>query len=187
MQTDFLQRKTRCDAGLPRCGPCERSSSHCEFFDSTKGKTIPRNYVLVLQDKVRRLEAQLAQQQVLNPSLPEDSSDENELVRKIGMVSLDEQRKAEPRFVGSSSGINMTRVVLDYTKKKLEPEAVKEIAEEHRAHMQSANVMGSDDGINWNELKPADGWPRKDIVDKLVEIYMQKGELFVESVWRAQI
>src|SRR5690606_19250130 len=137
---------------------------------------IPRNYVLVLQDKVRRLEAELARQQALHPSLPPTSEDEeDDLVRRIGMVSLDDQRAAEPRFVGSSSGINMTRVVLDYTKNKLEPEAVREIAEEHRAHMQNGLGMGSDDGINWKEMKAMNGWPAKEIVDKLVQTYMQKG------------
>lgn len=36
-----MQRKTRCDPGLPRCGPCERTNSHCEYYDPTKGRKIP--------------------------------------------------------------------------------------------------------------------------------------------------
>ena len=46
-----LQRQTQCDPGLPRCGPCERTNSHCEYYDSTRGKKVPRNYILHLQQK----------------------------------------------------------------------------------------------------------------------------------------
>lgn len=54
------QRKTRCDAGLPGCGPCDRMNKLCEYFDAAKGKTIPRTYVIHLQNKVQSLEIELA-------------------------------------------------------------------------------------------------------------------------------
>ncbi|KAG9719853.1 hypothetical protein KCU75_g22332, partial [Aureobasidium melanogenum] len=36
------QRKTRCDPGLPRCGPCERTNSVCEYWDPAKAKNVNR-------------------------------------------------------------------------------------------------------------------------------------------------
>lgn len=169
-----MQRKTRCDAGLPRCGPCERSGSHCEFFDSTKQKTIPRNYVLVLQAKVRQLETEYARRIAELSEVRE--SDEEELVKSIGMVSLDDKQKMEPRFVGSASGINMTRLVLDYTKKNLEPEAVREIAEEHKANMSAADEAATEFNLN---AKAANRFPPRAVTDRLVEAYLQKGMYFV--------
>ncbi|KAI7114640.1 hypothetical protein KC316_g19193, partial [Hortaea werneckii] len=57
--TRCRQRKTRCDPGLPKCGPCDRTSSVCEYYDSSKGHNVNRNYVVYLQHKVRELEEEL--------------------------------------------------------------------------------------------------------------------------------
>ena len=105
------QRKTRCDAGLPRCGPCERSGTHCEFFDSTKQKTIPRSYVCHLQNKVRALEDEVASKEAQLLAREAEARadappDNEELVRGIGSVKFgDYEHYTEPRYVGSSSGV----------------------------------------------------------------------------------
>lgn len=174
-----MQRKTRCDAGLPRCGPCERSGSHCEFFDSTKGKTLPRNYVIHLQAKVRRLEEEIARRQALLSEVEDPDCDE--LVREIGMVSLgddtDETHKAEPRFVGTSSGINMTRLILDFTKKNLESEAVKEIVDSHRTSIkqQPEKSQQQIEQSSNSRVQPTFYFPARDLTDKLIDTFMEQG------------
>ena len=100
-------RKTKCDPGLPRCGPCERSNSTCEYLDTTKGKTISRLYVIHLQKKVQALEEeldQLSQEQYESP-------DAEVLVRSGGYVRVKEND--ESRYLGPSSGIAVSETFLN--------------------------------------------------------------------------
>lgn len=92
-------RKTRCDAGLPRCGPCERSNAVCEYFDTTKGRNIPRTYVIHLQNKVQALEAELAALGIAGYETP----DAEIMTRSAGYVRFKEND--ESRYLGPSSGI----------------------------------------------------------------------------------
>lgn len=92
-------RKTRCDPGLPRCGPCERSSAVCEYFDTTKGRKIPRTYVIHLQNKVQALEAELASLGIAGYETP----DAEIMMRSAGYVRFKEND--ESRYLGPSSGI----------------------------------------------------------------------------------
>jgi hypothetical protein len=100
----YAQRKTRCDPGLPRCGPCERTNSHCEYYDPTKGRKIPRNYVVHLQHKVRELEKQLAELE--RDDVEPDAED---VMRGAAAVRV--QDTDESKFLGPSSGITITRLV----------------------------------------------------------------------------
>ena len=92
-------RKTRCDAGLPRCAPCERSNAVCEYFDTTKGRNIPRTYVIHLQNKVQALEAELASLGIAGYETP----DAEIMIRSAGYVRFKEND--ESRYLGPSSGI----------------------------------------------------------------------------------
>ncbi|RPA77054.1 hypothetical protein BJ508DRAFT_213158, partial [Ascobolus immersus RN42] len=181
--TRCRSRKTRCDAGLPRCGPCERSGSHCEFYDSTKGKTLPRNYVIHLQAKVRRLEEEIARRQALLSEIEDPDCDE--LVREIGMVSLgddtDTSQKAEPRFVGTSSGINMTRLILDFTKKNIEPEAIREIVEGHRisAKEEPESSQQQAQPSYTSGVQPAFYFPSREMTDKLIDTFMEQAQILL--------
>ena len=92
-------KKTKCDPGLPRCGPCERSNAKCEYQDSTKGKTISRSYVTHLQKRIQDLEVELSQlsKEQYNPP------DAEIMVRSGGYVRFKENDEA--RYLGPSSGI----------------------------------------------------------------------------------
>ena len=92
-------RKTRCDPGLPRCGPCERSKTLCEYFDTSKGKRIPRTYVTHLQSRVQALEDKLSQ---LSEGQYE-SPDAEHMARGAGYIRFREND--ESRYLGPSSGI----------------------------------------------------------------------------------
>lgn len=96
-------RKTRCDPGLPRCGPCERSSAVCEYFDTTKGRNISRTYVIRLQNKVQALEAELASLGVAAYETP----DAEVMIRNAGYVKFKEND--ESRYLGPSSGIAVSK------------------------------------------------------------------------------
>ena len=92
-------RKTRCDPGLPRCGPCERSNAVCEYFDTTKGRNIPRTYVIHLQNKVQALEAELASLGIAGYETPNAEV----MIRSAGYVRF--QENDESRYLGPASGI----------------------------------------------------------------------------------
>lgn len=130
--TRCRSRKTRCDAGLPNCGPCERSGTHCEFFDATKQKTIPRSYVVHLQNKVRALQEEVARREAVLAEA-ESSPNNEDLVRGIGAVKFDNyEHYKEPRYVGSSSGITVTRLVLESAKRDLDEDEFKDMTMQHR-------------------------------------------------------
>ena len=93
------KRKTRCDPGLPRCAPCDRSNAACEYFDTTKGRNISRTYVIYLQNKVQALEAELASLGIAEYETPNAEI----MIRSAGFVRFKENDEA--RYLGPSSGI----------------------------------------------------------------------------------
>ncbi|KAG0634442.1 fungal-specific transcription factor domain-containing protein [Tuber brumale] len=170
--TRCRSRKTRCDAGLPKCGPCERSGAHCEFFDSTKQKTIPRSYVVHLQNRVRDLEEQIRVREAL--FLEAEAPNSEELVRGVGLVNFaDYEHYKEPRYVGSSSGVTVTRLVLEATKKNLDSQAFKDLTTQHRNTFRHALRTNPDPGDSYANLSslPASRLPSREITDKLVELF----------------
>ncbi|EUC32305.1 hypothetical protein COCVIDRAFT_32531 [Bipolaris victoriae FI3] len=119
-------RKTRCDPGLPRCGPCERTNSHCEYYDPAKGRKIPRNYVVHLQQKVRQLEKQLA-------DLERDDAEPDPEDVMRGAATVRVQDSDESKFLGPSSGITITRLVMQLAKQFTESKSISEIVPHSRA------------------------------------------------------
>ncbi|PWW71740.1 hypothetical protein C7212DRAFT_231835 [Tuber magnatum] len=170
--TRCRSRKTRCDAGLPKCGPCERSGAHCEFFDSTKQKTVPRSYVVHLQNKVQDLEEKVRVREAL--LVEADAPNSEELVRGVGLVNFaDYEHYKEPRYVGSSSGVTVTRLVLEAAKKNLDPQAFSDLTTQHRntfRHALRTNPDPGDPHANLSSL-PASRLPNREITDKLVELF----------------
>ncbi|KAG6112417.1 hypothetical protein E4U13_004298 [Claviceps humidiphila] len=176
------QRKTRCDPTLPRCIPCERSGSICEYLDTAKGKKINRYYVIKLQDKVRALEAELSQ-------LTDDDNDyprtTEELVRPGGMISL-KAGDGTSRYLGPSSGIAMTRLLMEEAKKYTASDRISDLIPDVRSRsqnrMQSVQMTGlsNDRKKSYPTLseRPAEGLPSRATMDKLVELFKQKSQVF---------
>jgi hypothetical protein len=127
------------------------------------------------------LEEEIARRQALLSEIEEPDSDE--LVREIGMVSLgddtDAAQKAEPRFVGTSSGINMTRLILDFTKKNIEPEAIQEIVEGHRSSTKQQPEQSQQQAQQTytSGVQPAFYFPAREMTDKLIDTFMEQGAL----------
>ncbi|KAM7201679.1 Fungal specific transcription factor domain containing protein [Rhypophila sp. PSN 637] len=187
------QRKTRCDPTLPRCLPCERSGSVCEYYDTIKGRKINRDYVISLQDKVRQLEAELSKYTEDENEYPSTHED---MVRPGGMVRLNETDET-PRYLGPSSGISMTRLLMEEAKKYTESKRIADLIPELRERrldrgnrMQSVVSMGGSISGPPGRKKsypmvselPAKSLPSRQIADKLVEIFNQRAQIFTPTL-----
>ncbi|KAI1873063.1 uncharacterized protein JN550_003316 [Neoarthrinium moseri] len=185
------QRKTRCDPTLPRCLPCERSGSICEYFDTTKGKKISRYYVVKLQEKVRALEAELGQY-TEEEDFPKNNED---LIRPGGLVRLNESDET-PRYLGPSSGIAMTRMVMEQAKRFTDSKRISDLVPSVRGRRQPT-VDGispvAKRSISFSLPPPvsarkksypiisavaAQGLPSRGIADRLLEVFHQRGQVF---------
>jgi hypothetical protein len=146
----------------------------CEYFDTSKGKKIPRTYVIKLQDKVRALEAELGQytEEEGFPQKPED------IVRPGGLIRLGEDDET-PRFLGPSSGIAMTRLVMEEAKKYTDSRTIRELVPEvrqRRPPMQSPETSsGRKKSYPMISAVPAPTLPSRLVTDKLIEVFNQKG------------
>ena len=89
---------------------------------------MPRDYVVYLQQRVRDLEAELSQ--VAGDG--DSSADAEVLVRGAGFVRIKENDE-EPRFLGPSSGIAMTRLIMELAKDLYKTTSIKEIVPEKKA------------------------------------------------------
>jgi len=175
------QRKTRCDPNLPRCLPCERAGAICEYFDTTKGKKISRTYVIRLQDKVRALENELSQY-TEEEGFPKNTED---IVRPGGLVRLDEDDET-PRFLGPSSGIAMTRLVMEEAKKYTDSRSIRELVPEVRYRR---NPLPSPEASTGRKKSypmisavPALTLPSRLVTDKLLEVFNQKAQYLMPTL-----
>jgi hypothetical protein len=134
-----------------------------------------RTYVIRLQDKVRSLESQLAQyvDEDMAPPKPEDS------IRPGGLVRLDENDET-PRYLGPSSGIAMTRLVMEEAKKYTDRGTIRELVPEvvtRRTPAQSPD-SGAPRKRSYPMISavPARELPSRLVTAKLVEVFNQKGK-----------
>lgn len=179
-----LQRKTRCDPSLPRCLPCERSGSVCEYYDTAKGKKIGRHYVIKLQDRVRQLEAEM---RALTEEEGDFSHNRDELVRRGGLVRLSPGDEAL-RYLGPSSGIAMSRLLMEEAKVFTDSKRISELIPEVRARrekrMQSVVMTGPPRRKSTYPMfsdRPAPNLPSRQVVDRLVEVFCQRGKGITEA------
>lgn len=187
------QRKTRCDPALPRCLPCERSGSICEYFDTTKGKKINRNYVVRLQTRVRNLESELAQF-TDDDEFPRNTED---MIRPGGLVKLDEHDETS-RYLGPSSGIALTRLVMEDAKRFTETKKISEVIPslgsrrvDRSNRMQSIVSYrgGSISGPGSRKKSypmisahAAQELPSRPMADKLLAVFIQRGQVFLPTL-----
>lgn len=163
----------------------------CEYFDTTKGKKISRYYVVKLQARVRALEAELGQY-TDEDDFPKNHDD---IVGPGGLVRLNETDET-PRYLGPSSGIAMTRILMEEAKRYTDSQHISQLIPEVRVRRQAA--VGGGGGPGGMGLRsqsfsippqmmsrkksypmisafPADNLPSRAIADKLIEVYCQRG------------
>lgn len=114
-------------------------------------------------------------------------------MRPGGMVRLNETDET-PRYLGPSSGISMTRLLMEEAKKYTESKRIADLIPELRERrvdrlnrMQSVVSMGGSISGPPGRKKsypmvsayPATGLPSRQIADKLVEVFHQRGVFLV--------
>ncbi|KAK6216320.1 hypothetical protein LQW54_003711 [Pestalotiopsis sp. IQ-011] len=194
------QRKTRCDPTLPRCLPCERSGSVCEYFDTTKGKKISRYYVVKLQEKVRALEAELG----LYTDEEDFPKNNEDLLRPGGLVRLNESDET-PRYLGPSSGIAMTRVVMEEAKRytdsnriselvpsvrnrrPIAPESLQTVATRSMSFSIPPSASARKKSFPMISGVPAATLPSRVIVDRLLDVYQQRAHVFTPVLHESKL
>ena len=86
-----------------------------------------RTYVVYLQDKIKTLESELAQIATEEPTAP----DAEIIMRGAGLVRFKEND--ESRYLGPSSGIALTRLVMELAKQNTSSKCIKEIVPDMKA------------------------------------------------------
>lgn len=148
------------------------------YWDPIKQKMLNRSEVIRLQHKIRALEAELARLELAD-SAPPDAED---MVRRGGLVQCDEE--IEPRYLGASSGIAMSRLVMEQAKEDIGSRNVRELfpAEAGRRRNNAlpvtANEISSENGEekiypSMSE-KPASRLLNRAMTDGLVGIFCAK-------------
>jgi Fungal specific transcription factor domain len=182
--------QTRCDPALPRCSPCERSNAHCEYFDSTKNRTISRTYITSLQENVRRLQAELAAAEKTEPEVMRPEI----MARGAGLIKFSEND--ESRFLGPSSGIAITRFVMELAKQYTKNKSIKDIVPTHTAQeikekfdVESAKPTSKVYPLISSVAAPS--LPSHDLMERLIDLYMAKAQymlpLLHEPTFRQEI
>ena len=165
-----LQRKTRCDPGLPRCGPCERSNASCDYMDTGKGEIVSRSYIIYLQNKVQKLEEELKE----SASQVQGPPDVETTMRKAGFVKFG--ASDEPRLLGPSSGIGMTRLVMALAKHNNRTQNIKDIVPDTKAR-QIKDKFTLEDRKPTSKIYPlisdvaAPHLPSRELTDSLVRAF----------------
>ena len=139
-----------------------------------------RYYVVRLQDNVRALEDELSQYTDDDGDYPRTNED---IVRPGGMVRLNGSDET-PRYLGPSSGVAMTRLLMEQAKKYTDSSRISELIPQIRARrqarMQSIQMAGSAGRRKSYPMmseRPAESLPTRAVAEKLVEMFNQKGEL----------
>lgn len=140
---------------------------------------------------MRQLEAELSQYTDDDNDHPESAED---IVRPGGLVKLNESDET-PRYLGPSSGIAMTRLLMEQAKRYTDSQRISELIPDVRARrmdrinrMQSVVQMGASiSGPAGNAAKQknfpmisehaASTLPSRSVADRLIEMYHARGAL----------
>lgn len=123
---------------------------------------------------------QLEQELIQSSEDSEVPLDAEVLMRGAGLVRVEENN--ESRFLGPSSGIAMTRLVMELAKQNSSTKSIKEIVPETKAK-QIKNKFVKESSKPSSKVCPlissvaAPTLPTKELTDALVEIYNRKGTL----------
>lgn len=135
---------------------------------------MPRSYVIHLRDKARLLQAELARRE-------EDDSQEPDaevLIRGAGLVRF--QENEESKFLGPSSGIAITRLVMEMAKQNTDTKSIKEvvpdtIAQEIKDRFRRESKKPISKIYPHISAVVAPSLPSLDLTKSLVENFNQKG------------
>ncbi|CAG8906491.1 unnamed protein product [Penicillium egyptiacum] len=179
--TRCRQRKSRCDPGIPRCAPCERSNAKCVYYDSARDKTIPRTYIVSLREKARALERELAKAE----NEIQHAADAELMVRGAGRIRFKEND--EPRYLGASSGIAMTRLVMEMAKQNTDSKSIKDVVPEFTAQ-EIKDAFAEEDSKPTSKVYPMissipqPNLPPKALTYKLIDLFVAKAQALLPTL-----
>lgn len=130
-----------------------------------------RNYVVYLQHKVRELEEEL--EKVEN----EEAGEDPEAMMRAATVNMSDAK--ESKYLGPSSGIHMTRLVMQLAKQFTDAKSIKDIVPEQRAR-QIKELYQAEQAKPTSKVYPlisnvaAVELPNRTLTDLLVQLYKLK-------------
>ncbi|KAH8697459.1 putative C6 transcription factor [Talaromyces proteolyticus] len=173
--TRCRQRKSRCDPGIPRCEPCQRSNSRCVYYDPARNMPIPRTYIVQLREKARALEKEIeeAEKEI------QHTADAELMVRGAGRIKF--TPTDEPRYLGPSSGIAITRLVMELAKQNTDSKSIKDVvpamtAQEIRDMFAKESSKPTSKVYPMISSMPQDELPPRELTYKLIDLYMVRGQ-----------
>ncbi|PGH17161.1 hypothetical protein AJ79_01299 [Helicocarpus griseus UAMH5409] len=179
--TRCRQRKSRCDPGIPRCEPCQRSNAKCVYYDPARNRTISRTYILQLRDRIKMLNQELAQVEGEINHYP----DAELMVRGAGLIRFKETD--ESRFLGPSSGIAITRLVMEMAKQNTHSKSIKEVVNETTAQ-EIKYAFTRESQKPTSKIYPmissvaAPTLPARELTYRLVDIFMAKAQYMLPTL-----
>jgi hypothetical protein len=135
---------------------------------------VPRTYVIHLQNKITELETELARIASEDKAAP----DAEAIMRGAGLVRFKEND--ESRFLGPSSGIALTRLVMELAKQNTSSKRIREIVPDMKAQ-QIKDYFTQESSKPTSKVYPlisnvaAPELPTRELTEKLVEIFNHTG------------
>lgn len=144
------------------------------YYDSARDATIPRTYIVSLRDKARQLEKELARAE----KEIEHAADAELMVRGAGRIRFNQHD--EPRYLGPSSGIAMTRLVMEIAKQNTESKSIKDVVPELTAQEIKAAFAQEDSKPTSKVYPMISSLPQPDLAPrnltyKLIDLFVAKG------------
>ncbi|EQL28227.1 hypothetical protein RJZ56_005286 [Blastomyces dermatitidis] len=179
--TRCRQRKSRCDPGIPRCEPCQRSNTKCVYYDPARNRNISRTYILQLRERIKILSQELAQVESEISHCP----DAELMVRGAGLIRFKETD--EPRFLGPSSGITITRLVMEMAKQNTDSKSIKEVVNEATAQ-EIKYAFTQESQKPTSKIYPMissvaePNLPPRELTYRLVDIFMVKAQYMLPTL-----
>lgn len=169
-----MKRKSRCDPGIPRCEPCERSNARCVYFDPARNCTIPRTWIVELRERARALEKEIAAAE----KEIQHAADAELMVRGAGRIKF--HQSDEPRYLGPSSGIAITRLVMEMAKQNTDSKSIKDVvpeitAQEIRDMFTQESSKPTSKVYPMISSVPQENLPPRNLTYKLIDLFMVKG------------
>ncbi|KAE8145459.1 fungal-specific transcription factor domain-containing protein [Aspergillus avenaceus] len=179
--TRCRQRKSRCDPGIPRCSPCERSNAKCVYFDSARKAPISRTYIVSLRERARILEQQLAEAE----KEFQHAADAELMVRGAGRIRFKEND--EPRFLGPSSGIAITRLVMEMAKQNTDSKSIKDVvpeltAQEIKLAFEEESSKPTSKIYPMISSNPQPNLPAKYVTYRLIDVFVVKAQAMLPTL-----
>ncbi|KAL2850911.1 fungal-specific transcription factor domain-containing protein [Aspergillus pseudodeflectus] len=179
--TRCRQRKSRCDPGIPKCGPCDRSNANCSYYDSTRKRTISRTYIVQLREQARRLERELEEVE----KDFQQAADAELIVRGTGRIRFKEHDEA--RYLGPSSGIAITRLVMEMAKQNTSSKSIKDVVPESTAQ-KIKDAFTQESGKPTSKVYPMissiaqPNLPLKHVTYRLIDVFTVKAQAMLPTL-----